>query len=76
MCDGAAKARALRQMLAVTGADCPLVVGHDADDLPTAAVAREAGGWSIGIRPRRRWRKYFDVWTTCADWTPLLKLWG
>ncbi len=54
----------------------PLVIGHDVDDVLMAEAARASGGWSIGIRPRRSLREHFDVWTTGADWSPLLSLWG
>jgi phosphoserine phosphatase len=76
MCDGAAKRRVMEELCAETRARCPLVIGHDADDIAMATSARELGGWSLGIRPRRALRSYFDAWTTGADWTPLLSLWA
>jgi phosphoserine phosphatase len=76
MCDAQAKLRALRDVCAETRASCPLVIGHDADDVAMATSAQELGGWSLGIRPPRALRRHFDAWTTGADWTPLLSLWG
>jgi phosphoserine phosphatase len=76
MCDGVAKMRVLRALCVMSRARCPLVIGHDVDDVAMAASARELGGWSIGIRPPRALRSWFDARTTGADWTPLLSLWA
>ncbi len=76
MYDGAAKLRVLHELLAENQASCPLVIGHDADDSAMARSSKELGGWSLGIRPPRALRSHFDAWTTGADWTPLLSLWG
>jgi phosphoserine phosphatase len=75
MWDGAAKMRVLRALCAESRVRCPLVIGHDVDDIAMAASARELGGWCLGIRPPRALRRHFDAWTTGADWTPLLSLW-
>lgn len=72
--DGADKRRALERRMAALGANAATVVGHSADDVPMAALARETGGVAIAYNPPRRLWDHFDVVVQGADWEPMYAL--
>jgi len=68
------KRRALERRMADLGAGTPMVVGHDANDLPMARLARERGGLAVGFNPARRLWDEFDAVVTGRDWEPMYAL--
>jgi hypothetical protein len=68
------KLRVLEARMAELGASCPLVIGNGKDEAAMAALARQRGGLSIGIRPSRSDAGDFDVWVTRQSWQPLRTL--
>ncbi len=72
--DGADKRRALERRMASLGAGVATVVGHSADDVAVAALARETGGLGIGLNPPWRLRGAFDVVVRGRDWERMYAL--
>ncbi|MFW6108651.1 MAG: hypothetical protein ACOC8D_02440 [bacterium] len=71
---GADKRRALERRMGVLGAEVATVVGHSADDVPLATLARETGGLAVGYNPPARLRRHFDVVVRGGDWQPMYAL--
>ena len=55
-------------------ARCPLVIGHNEDDLEMVKYAQENGGIGIGFNPKKAFEKYYDVVIKSWTWMPIYKL--
>jgi len=68
------KTEILRRWMDRLGAKRPLVIGHGQDELPMAALARRAGGVSIGVNPDPHRAAQFDIVLRQWTWRPLCGL--
>ena len=67
------KADAAGRWLSENGETVPLIIGHDEDDLDLARLADERDGLSVGIRPKRDFKRRFHLVT---DWHSLAAFLG
>jgi len=74
LASGDAKRRSVERRLAALGARVPTTVGHHADDVPLASLARERGGVAIGFNPPAGLLDAFDAVVTGPDWEAMYAL--
>jgi hypothetical protein len=53
---------------------CPLVIGHDREDLGLVDLARDMGGLSIGLNPSLPIAHHFDLTIQSRDWNKIPRL--
>jgi hypothetical protein len=58
----------MADQIARLGCSCPLVIGHDREDLGLVELAREMGGVSIGLKPHPCIAHHFDLVVSSGDW--------
>lgn len=58
----------MEKELNMLNCSCPLVIGHDQDDLEMAALAREMGGFSVGLAPPAAIADQFDIVIPSRNW--------
>jgi len=68
------KLQVLKQWMKDLGKHRPLVIGHGPDEVPMAALARKAGGLSIGTNPHPDLAGQFDIAIRQWTWRPLHRL--
>lgn len=61
----------MAEQLARLGCTCPLVIGHDGEDLGLTELAREMGGISLGLKPAPKMANHFDLSLPSHDWSQI-----
>ncbi|MBU1862507.1 MAG: haloacid dehalogenase-like hydrolase [Candidatus Omnitrophica bacterium] len=72
MTGGNDKHKRFMKIISKYNTQCPLIIGHSSDELSLVSLARERGGLSIGINPKKRNREKFDIVLQGVNWRPLI----
>ena len=65
------KARRITARAQEYGAACPLVIGHDRDDMEMFRAGRELGGMALGVNPMADAYPLLDIAVFAPDWHPV-----
>ncbi len=66
--DGKAKLESFMVEMEKIGARCPMVVGHDENDIYLSHWVRSRGGITVGFCPAKRFENAFDVIIRSGSW--------
>jgi len=74
MDSGEDKLNRFKELLKIYKSKTPLVIGHSEDELDMVEYVKKLGGFSIGINPKYKFLRKFDLVLTSLNWKPLLTL--